>query len=89
MTDGKAEFGFDVKALARQGQALYDRELRANLEAKHFGRFVAVEPESGKFWLGDTVEEVCHQARTAVPGKLFHLIRIGSPTAHIARCLPS
>ena len=87
--EAKADSGFDVKALAGQGQALYDRELRPTLEAEHFGRFVAVEPESRQYWLGDTVEEVCHQARTALPRKFFHLIRIGSPTAHIGRCLLS
>ena len=87
MKNGKADFGFDVKVLARRGQAVYDQELRPALESQHSGRFVAVEPDTTRYWIGDSVEEVCRQARAALPGKFFHLIRIGFATAHTARFL--
>ena len=87
MENRKADFGFDVKVLARRGQAVYDQELRAALEPRHHGRFVAIEPDTKQYWIGATVEEACRQACAALPGKFFHLIRIGSPTAHTARCL--
>jgi len=84
---GKADFGFDVKVLARRRQAVYDQELRPALQSQHFGRFVAVEPDTKRDWVGDSVEDVCWQARAALPGKFFHVIRIGFATAHTARCL--
>jgi hypothetical protein len=83
----KADFGFDVKVLARRGQAYYDQQLRPGLESQHYGRFVAVEPDTMQYWIADSVEDVCRQARAALPGKFFHLIRIGFVTAHTARCL--
>jgi len=84
---GKADFEFDVKVLARRGQAVYDQEIRPALESQHYGRFVAVEPDTKQYWIGESVEEVCRQARAGLPGKFFHLIRIGFATAHTARCL--
>ena len=76
-----------MKVLAGRGQAVYDQELRAALEPQYYGRFAAVEPDTKQYWIGDSVEEVCRQARAALPGKFFHLIRIGFATAHTARCL--
>jgi len=80
-------FRFDVKGLARRGQALYEQKLRAFLEPQHSGRFVAVEPDTEQYWVADTPEEACRRARAALPGRFFHLIRVAFPAAHIARCL--
>ncbi len=77
----------DVKELARRGQAVYEQELRALTESQYYGRFLAVEPDSKEFWIADTVEEACRLARAALPGKFFHLVRVGFPAAHLARCL--
>lgn len=89
MNDWRRGFPFDVKDLARRGQAVYEQELRRLVEAQHHGRFLALEPDTKQYWVGETIEKVCRQARTALPGKFFHLIRIGSATAHMARCLLS
>lgn len=87
MRDPRSGLTVDVRDLARRGQAIYDIELRSVLEADHHGRFLAVEPDTKQYWLGETVEDVCRRARAVLPGRFFHIIRIGFPTAHIARCL--
>lgn len=86
MKDTRDGLPFDLKDLACRGQAIYEQEIRALVEPQQRGRFLAVEPETKRYWLGETLEEVCRQARAGLPGRFFHVIRIGFPTAHIARC---
>lgn len=69
-------------ALAESGQRLYDERLRALLEPEQAGRFVAIEPESGRYFLGDTGIAALRAARGALPDKLFYLLRVGHEVAY-------
>jgi len=75
----------EVQELAERGQAIYDKQLREKLEPDHAGRFVAIEPQSGQYFLGDTTDEALSKAEQAHPNKLFHLIRIGQKGVHAVR----
>jgi len=68
--------------LIERGQHLYNERLRAQLEPMHAGRFVAIEPVTGQFFLGDTGTAALVAARAAMPDTLFYLMRVGQPTAH-------
>lgn len=68
--------------LAERGQRLYDEHLKMQLEPEHKGRFVAVEPDSGKYFLGDTGTAALVAASTALPEKKFYLLRIGYAVTH-------
>jgi hypothetical protein len=59
------------------GQKLYDAELRAQLEPDHIGRFVAIEPESGRYFLHDNGTGALIEAHDSMPGHLFYLVRVG------------
>jgi hypothetical protein len=65
-----------------QAQSFYDTELKAKLEPDRIGQFVAIEPESHRYFLGASGSEALLQARNAMPGNRFYLIRIGYKTAH-------
>lgn len=65
-----------------RGQRIYDEELRNELEREHFGRFVAIEPESGRYFLGETSAEAAGAAHDAMPENRFYLARIGYRAAH-------
>ena len=43
--------------------------------------FVAIEPESGEYFLGDTFDEAVKSARAKHPSRLSHIIRIGHRAA--------
>ena len=63
----------------RKAEALYQSTLRASLEPAHIGRFIAIDPESGTYGLGDEALEACLAAQQKGPqGKLVSL-RIGYP----------
>lgn len=68
--------------LAESGQRLYDKRLRQQLEPEHNGEFVAIEPESERFFLGPTGLAALHAGRSEMPDKLFYLLRVGSDAAY-------
>lgn len=66
----------------QQGQQLYNEPLKARLEPQHTGRFVAIEPNTGDYYLGDTSMEALVAAHAALPESRFYLKRIGHETTH-------
>lgn len=69
-------------ALIERGQTLYEETLKSSLEPQHAGRFVAIEPASGRYFLGDTGTAALVAARAAMPGGRFYLARVGQRAAH-------
>ena len=70
-----------VRDTADRARRIYDQRLRAVLEADHSGQFVAVEPESGDHFLGDTLDAAANAAQTAHPDRRSHVLRVGHPAA--------
>ena len=67
--------------IARRGQAIFDERLRTQLEKTHRDFFIAIEPDSGDYFLGRTLDEAIGTGRKAHPDRLFYALRIGHPTA--------
>ncbi len=68
--------------LSEAGKRVYEERLKAVLEPNHIGEFVAIEPESGRYFLADTAVEALVTARDAMPHSFFFLARVGYPAAH-------
>jgi hypothetical protein len=68
--------------LAERGRRYYDEHLRAQLEPEHNGRFCAIEPESGAYFLGRTGLEALRAGHEALPGKRLCLMRVGHKFAY-------
>ncbi len=68
--------------LVERGQSTYRQSLASILEPSHLGEFVAVEPDSGRYFLGNTASAALVAARAAMPNNLFYLTRVGRETAH-------
>lgn len=49
------------------------------MEEKNLGKYLAIEVESGKYFLGETMIEAMDKAKERFPDKLFYFVRIGSP----------
>jgi len=70
--------------VARRATELYDEKLRSELEATNMHAFVAIEPDSGHFFLGKTLSEAMQASRAAYPDRLAFGIRVGhSAAVHI------
>ena len=68
--------------LGDRAKALYESKLKVLLEPEQKGKFIAIEPDTERYFLGVTSREAMSQARAALPGKLFFLARVGYPAAH-------
>jgi hypothetical protein len=71
----------ETKSVIERARQIYADQLKSDLESKHRDRFVAIEPESGEYFLGDTFDEAVKSARTKYPSRLSHTIRIGHGAA--------
>ncbi len=60
----------ETKSIVERAKRIYAEQLRAELETRHPNRFVAIEPESGEYFLGDTFDEAVKLASAKHPGRL-------------------
>ena len=76
----------DTKSVIERAKRIYADQLQTALEHQHLNRFVAIEPESGEYFLGDTFDEAVTSARAIHPSRLSHhpdrASRRLSPRAH-------
>lgn len=66
-----------LQELARRAEAFYADRLKVTLEATHHGEYVAIDPDTGDYFLGKTLLEAGRAARAAHPDRWCYGIRIG------------
>jgi hypothetical protein len=77
----------ETKVVIERAKRIYTEQLEAVLEPQHRSRFVAIEPESGEYFLADTFDEAVHAARAKYPSRLSYTVRIGYRAAfHLGAC---
>lgn len=80
MTKNKATtFSTSAEEIIQKGQKFYEEKLKDKLEKKFAGKFVAIEINSGKYFIGNTLEQALEKAQGKFPYEVFHSIKIGSP----------
>jgi hypothetical protein len=67
-------------SVASRGLEIYQNHLQSLLESAHREEFVAIEPDSGDYFLGKTLSEAIQSARQVHPNRLAFALRIGHPT---------
>jgi hypothetical protein len=67
--------------VAERAKAIYSQRLQAELEAAHPDGYVAIEPESGAYFLADSFARAIAAARAVHPDRISFVIRIGHPAA--------
>lgn len=71
----------EVEEFVRRAEKIYATRLRAVLEPEHLDEFVAIEPDSGEYFLGKTLNEATRAARQSYPDRLTHAMRVGHKAA--------
>ena len=66
--------------LGVRATAIYQERLKDRLESTNRDDFVAIEPESGDFFLGKTLSEAIQAARATHPACLPFALRVGHPS---------
>ena len=71
----------ESKRVAAKARKLFLEKYRADLEKNNYGAFVCIEPESGDFFVGQTMDDAVNKAIDAYPDRLTHTLRIGHDAA--------
>ncbi|HPM79410.1 MAG TPA: hypothetical protein PLF81_01855 [Candidatus Anammoximicrobium sp.] len=71
----------ESKAVAEKARRIYESRYREEMERKYQGRYLCIEPTSGKYFLGDTFDQAVNAAADAFPDRLTHTLRIGYSAA--------
>ncbi|MFL5245357.1 MAG: hypothetical protein ACJ8FY_24950 [Gemmataceae bacterium] len=74
--------------LTERAEQIYAERYQAQLEKSHRDYFVAIEPDSGEFFLGQTMSEAASASRKAHPNRRAFILRVGHRTAvHLGACM--
>lgn len=64
--------------IAQKGREIYQK-LSQKLEENDKGKFVAIEVDSGKYFVGETQEEALKKAKQHFPARIFYFVKVGFP----------
>lgn len=83
-----AELAAIREAVIERGEWLYRERLKALFVPGHVGEFLAIEPVTGRYFLGGTSAEAVGAAYDAMPDARFYLKRVGYTAAHTVGVSP-
>ena len=67
----------ELHELVQAGQEIYETRLRTQLERTHPNAFVAIEPESGDYFLGQSLTDAMNAVREKYPDRKAFALRVG------------
>lgn len=70
----------DIQKIAEEGAKIYD-QIKITYDPKERGKFLAIDIESKKAYLGNTSAEALESARQNHPDKVFYVVKIGFDVA--------
>jgi len=70
----------DKEEFTEKGRAIY-KKLRPKFK-KNKGKIIAIEIESGDYFIGEDELDAAQKARSKFPDKIFVFFRIGYPVVH-------
>jgi hypothetical protein len=79
--EGMAMLSPEEQSLVRRAKEIYNDRLKASLEKTHRDAFVAIEPDSGDYFLGSTLGEAAAAAERAHPDRRTYVMRVGHRAA--------
>ena len=70
----------DIQKIAKEGAKIYE-QVKVNYDPKERGKFLAIDIDSQKTYLGNTSAEALELARQNHPNKVFYVVKIGFEVA--------
>jgi len=72
----------EIERFVERAKQTYNEKLAAQLEPEHNGEIVAIDPESGDYFLGKDEVKAADNARAAGHEGPFYFLRVGSDYTH-------
>ncbi len=70
----------DIQKIATEGAKIYD-QIKVQYDPKENGKFLAIDIDAKKAYLGNTSAEAVVSARQHHPNKVFYVVKIGFDVA--------
>lgn len=70
----------DIQRIASEGAKIYD-QIKVQYDPQEHGKFLAIDIDSKKAYLGATSAEAVLLARAHHPNKVFYVVKIGFDVA--------
>ncbi len=67
--------------IVERAEKIYEEKHRQTCEADHLGEYVVVDLTKGEIYIDKYAEGAMEKANRHSPNGIFHLIRIGAPSA--------
>jgi len=71
----------NVDDFASRGQRIYD-SIEGQLHPQYKGMIVAIDVDTGEYFLGKTVIEAVKTGKKKYPNKIFYTMRVGFKAVH-------
>ena len=68
----------EIEQFIKRAKEIYRDRLAAKLEPVHTGKIVAIDPDTGDYFLGEDEIQAAEQARAAGHEGPFYFLRVGS-----------
>ncbi len=72
----------DINEIAKKGSAIYEK-IKTQYEPKELGKFLAIDIDTEKIYLGNSSAVAVEKARQENPGKIFYVVKIGFDVAEM------
>ncbi len=73
---------YTSEEIAQRGQAIYDQQIRAQVETAHRGEFLVLNVETGEYEIDHNELTALQRAKTKNPDGAFYILRIGATAAY-------
>ncbi len=68
--------------IAQNGQMIYDRQIRAKVEAGNKGKFLVLDIETGEYELDTNELDALQRAKAKNPDAALYILRVSYSAAH-------
>jgi hypothetical protein len=72
----------DAVDVARRGDEIYERDIRARVEPEYDGKFLVLDIESGDYEIDSNEMEATRRSKAKHPDGVRYLLRVGYPAAY-------
>jgi hypothetical protein len=73
---------YTSEEIVRRGQALYEQQIRANVEARHKGAFLVLDIDTGEYEIDVSEVAALKRAKAKNPDAALYILRVGYPAAY-------
>lgn len=73
---------YTADEVAARGEAIYEQQIRAEVEAEHRGKFIVIDIETGEYEIDADDLAATKRALAKRPNAVLYGLRIGYPAAY-------